>query len=321
MNDNLSILGANTLELHYWVDDNSHQINAYVQNKCEKELLDILSEIAHNLAINISIETMPLANGGVRRWFKIVSKTENKKALITIAIITALATGILVTPITSTLDAIIQNVIQELFEDKEFMELQKENLKLDIELKRIALLKRQNIQNKIEKKRSNFYNELNQGKNISQISITVQNNNHKTIIPEAFVPKQNFQSYIIKSNDLTPEIIEGAIIEIISPVLKKGTYKWRGIYNGESLSFNMKSNEFKTLVQTGSIEFTNGSSIKCLLRVNKSIDSNGDEKITEYDILRVDEYFKNTQPVETPEGRKYRQSKEAEKMQGKLFDD
>ena len=103
--------------------------------------------------------------------------------------------------------------------------------------------------------------------------------------------------------------------------LKKGTYKWRGIYNGESLSFNMKSNEFKTLVQTGSIEFTNGSSIKCLLRVNKSIDSNGDEKITEYDILRVDEYFKNTQPVETPEGRKYRQSKEAEKMQGKLFDD
>ena len=43
MNDNLSILGANTLELHYWVDDNSHQINAYVQNKCEKELLDILS--------------------------------------------------------------------------------------------------------------------------------------------------------------------------------------------------------------------------------------------------------------------------------------
>ncbi len=321
MNTRLSILNANTLELHYWLDDNSHQINAYVQNKCEKELLDIVSEIAHKLAVNIDIETMPLADGGVRRWFKIVSQVENKKALITIAIISAFTTGILVTPITSSIDAIIQNVIELLFQDKELIELQKENLKLDIELKKVALLRQQEVQNKIEKKRSNFYNELNQGKNISQISITVQNNNHETIIPEVFVPKQNFQSYIITSNDLTPEIIEDAVIEIISPVLKKGSYKWRGIYRGESLSFNMKSNEFKTLVQTGAIEFTNGSSIKCLLQINRSIDSNGDEKITEYDILRVDEYFRNTQPIETPEGRKYRQSKEAEKMQGKLFDD
>ena len=263
---------------------------------------------------------MPLADGGVRRWFKIVSQVENKKALITIALITAIATGIIVTPITSTIDAIMQNAIELIFEDKELKELQKENLKLDIELKNIELLRKQKIQNKLEKKRSNFYAELDKGKNITQISLGAQNNNHQTIIPETFVLKNNFQSFIITSYDLEPEIIEGAVIEIISPVLKKGDYKWRGIFNGESLSFNMKSNEFKTLVQTGSIEFTNGSSIRCLLRINKRIDSNGEEKITEYDILRVDEYFKSTQPIETPEGKKYRQTKEAEKLQGKLFE-
>lgn len=38
---------------------------------------------------------------------------------------------------------------------------------------------------------------------------------------------------------------------------QKGNYQWRGIYNGEALSFNMKSNEFKTLVQSGNIEFKN----------------------------------------------------------------
>ena len=282
--------------------------------------MDILSEIANNLAVSISIETMPLADGGVRRWFKIVSQVENKKALITIALITAIATGIIVTPITSTIDAIMQNAIELIFEDKELKELQKENLKLDIELKNIELLRKQKIQNKLEKKRSNFYAELDKGKNITQISLGAQNNNHQTIIPETFVLKNNFQSFIITSYDLEPEIIEGAVIEIISPVLKKGDYKWRGIFNGESLSFNMKSNEFKTLEQTGSIEFTNGSSIRCLLRINKRIDSNGEEKITEYDILRVDEYFKSTQPIETPEGKKYRQTKEAEKLQGKLFE-
>ena len=320
MGNSISILQANTLELHYWVNDNSHVIDAFVQNKCEKELFDILSEIANNLAVSISIETMPLADGGVRRWFKIVSQVENKKALITIALITAIATGIIVTPITSTIDAIMQNAIELIFEDKELKELQKENLKLDIELKNIELLRKQKIQNKLEKKRSNFYAELDKGKNITQISLGAQNNNHQTIIPETFVLKNNFQSFIITSYDLEPEIIEGAVIEIISPVLKKGDYKWRGIFNGESLSFNMKSNEFKTLVQTGSIEFTNGSSIRCLLRINKRIDSNGEEKITEYDILRVDEYFKSTQPIETPEGKKYRQTKEAEKLQGKLFE-
>ena len=134
------------------------------------------------------------------------------------------------------------------------------------------------------------------------------------------IKREEFQKYILVSNELETFVDEKAIVEIVSPVLKKGNYQWRGIYNGEALSFNMKSNEFKTLVQTGSIEFTNGSSIRCLLRINKRIDSNGEEKITEYDILRVDEYFKSTQPIETPEGKKYRQTKEAEKLQGKLFE-
>ena len=43
------------------------------------------------------------------------------------------------------------------------------------------------------------------------------------------------------------------------------------------------------------------------------------EKITEYNIVRVDEYFKNEKPIETPEGKKNRQKQEAERMQGKLF--
>lgn len=37
MNNTLSILDANTIELHYWFKDNSHSMDAYVFNQCERE--------------------------------------------------------------------------------------------------------------------------------------------------------------------------------------------------------------------------------------------------------------------------------------------
>lgn len=319
----ISILQANTIELHYWLDNQSHIIDANIQNKCERELLDILNNIADNLGFTVTVETMPLANGGIIRWFRLKARAfkkaaKGKESAIYVAIATTLATSIFITPITTSIETIVQQAIEKVFDDDEVKELQKENLKLDVEIKQ-EMLKQIKFQNKLEIKRSNFYEELNKEMHLTQISIGTTDENFVSIIPEQSVQKTNFQSYIITTKDLPSDIIDGAVIEIISPVLKKGDYKWRGIYEGETVAFNMKSNEFKTLVQTGAIQFTNGSAIKCLLEIKKSIDSNGDEKTTEYNIVRVDEYFKNEKPIETPEGRKNRQTKEAERMQGKLF--
>ena len=101
--------------------------------------------------------------------------------------------------------------------------------------------------------------------------------------------------------------------------LKKGKYKWVGIYNGTPISFNMKSNEFRTLVQTGKVEFKNGSSINCQLEIRKRIDNEGIEKTVGYDVIRVNHYFDNEKPMETPEGKRYRQQKEANERQTKLW--
>lgn len=145
-------------------------------------------------------------------------------------------------------------------------------------------------------------------------------NNRKEILQEYKIPRSAFDQFILSSDDIDPDENESAVIEIVSPVLKKGKYKWVGIYNGEVISFNMKSSEFKTLVQTGEIEFKNGSSIICHLITNKKINSEGEVKITGYDVVMVGKYFENDTPVETPEGRKNRQKKEADERQGKLFD-
>jgi hypothetical protein len=71
-NKQSSFLNANTLELHYWLNDGTHSMDAFVQNKCEYEFLGILKEIAASFNAEIIIETEPLADGGLRRWFKII---------------------------------------------------------------------------------------------------------------------------------------------------------------------------------------------------------------------------------------------------------
>jgi len=171
--------------------------------------------------------------------------------------------------------------------------------------------------NIIKKRRSNFYEQLINYDKIERVSFKVENNNYT--ISEKFIKKENFTKFILHTDIIDPQNIENAIIEIISPVLKKGNYKWTGIYKNESIPFSMKSAEFKELVQKGNVEFKNGFTIKCLLQINNKIDNEGIIKVTGYEVLRVDNYFINEKPVETSEGKKHRKLKEAEKQMLKLF--
>jgi hypothetical protein len=77
----------------------------------------------------------------------------------------------------------------------------------------------------------------------------------------------------------------------------------------------MKSHEFKNLVKSGTVQFKNGTSIDCYLEIRKKIDNEGLEKVVGYDVFRVNNYFENDKPIETPEGRHHRQKKEADKRQ------
>lgn len=318
----ISSINGNTLELHYWFKDDSHTMDAVIQNKCEYEFLSILKEVSSYLNAEIIIETEPLAEGGIRRWFKLVVYKEGKSAVVTTAIITALATGIFVTPITTSLSKVVEIVLERIFEDKELKELEKERLKLEIESlkldneKKIQELDQNTV---IIKRRSNFYESLHSYEKISHITITIEDDTKNPVSEEFLVDKKSFNDFILVSDDLDPVEIDDVVIEIVSPVLKKGKYKWRGIYNGEVRSFKMKSNEFKTLVQTGKIEFKNGSSIKCLIEIDRKITNEGYEEIKNISILRVNEYFENDKPIETPEGKHHRQKQEAARNQLNLF--
>lgn len=339
----ISLLNANTLELHYWFNDQTHTMDAFVQNKCERELLAIIEEIAKVFEIAIDIETIPLAEGGLIRWFKLLLKNDKKQIIIT-ALITALATGVIFNPIGTSLSEISNRLIEKIFEDEEIKSIEKEilrenlkNLKEDVETKDLEQKKIEeeiknlrfeseikaqqlSINKVIPKKKSSFYDTLDKYKKVEKVSIIIEDNNNNPI-EELIINRDMFKKFIIISDDLEPVRDENAIIEIISPVLKKGDYQWRGIYKGQNLSFNMKSNEFKSLVQSGNIEFKNGTSINCFLEIKHRLDNNGNDIITERNIIRVNNYFVNDTPIETQEGKRHRQKEEADKRQLKLFDE
>lgn len=283
--------------IHYWLNDNSHNMDAAIQNICEREYLGLVRDIAKELGIELIIETGPFENGGLIRWFIIVLKNESKNAPISTGVLVALLVAIIATPI----GKMGEKIVEKIFEDKELSDLQKRKVKLEVQK-----LESDSIANfqktLIKKKKSNFYESLSKEKKIERVSYYAATSDNQRIGSERFVSKNEFKDYLLTTDDVDPLIIESAEIEIIAPVLKKGKYKWLGLYSGKSISFSMKSTEFRQRIQNGEIEFKNGSVIICSLQINLKIDNDGEEIISGYDVLSVDSYTENGVQKETNEG-------------------
>ncbi len=241
---------GNTIEIHYYFNDETHTMDAVVFNKCSYEAINIIKEVSRLLSVEIIVEIEPLGEGGLRTWFKVLAKEEKKKAIILTAVVSSLCTTLFVTPITK----ITETVIERIFEDSELKDLEKEKLQLEIEKLRQEINKNaENINNSIaiRKRKSNFYDVLNNYPKVTQVQFTSQDQAKQVSYQNQTIARSAFNKFILISDDLEPIENDEVIIEIISPVLKKGKYKWTGIYNGEKISFNMLSNEFKTLIQNG----------------------------------------------------------------------
>lgn len=318
----LTILDLDTIEIHYWLQDGLHTMNAHVFNKCEYEFLGIVNELAASLKLKVEVEVEPIGEGGIRAWFKFCR--DNKDA-IKVAFLIFLLTDVLCTPLKTTLEYVTKEVLERIFEDPEIKALEKEKKKEELKLD-IAKLKAETErqcksidENKLKKKRSNYYETASQCKTLEKITVLATDAKKETQSGNREVLATDFSQFVMTSNELDPTYDDNATIEIISPVLKKGKYQWLGIYNGTVIQFRMKSDEFKNMVLNGQVPFKNGSSITCLLVANKKIDNQGDEKITGYEVLEVYNYFENETPIETPEGKRRRQKEEAEKSQLSLF--
>lgn len=316
------LISANKLQLHYWFSDKSHTMDALVHNKCERELLEITKAVATLCGASIKMETEPSGKGGLKGWLTITAKSQKKTPPAKIALVTTLVTAVIVTPLHASVSKVAGQLIEKLGATKELSGEQHEQLRIELEsisaaaAEKFAVLDQSNL---LKKRRSNFYDLLRKYQKVKAVSILIVDEAKKPGNEEQFVERDSFKSFILVSDQLKPVILENVSIEIISPVLSVGKYKWKGVYNGAPISFSMKSSEFMSLVQSGKVEFKSGTTINCVLEIEKKINSEGLEKITSYNILSVASYLENGKPVETTEGKQSKQKQQTARRQLDLF--
>lgn len=310
---------ANKFELHYYLNNDSHEIDAFIRNKCEAELLAVLAEIAIILNIDAQIIAQATREGGFKEFWKFLS---NNGISITILLLTAQL-------LATTIPLVLQSKSEKL--EDELTTSKIEETKLSIEkLKREAksesadnetaekISKKLSKSLKIIKRKSNFYSTLSGANNISSIGFSVLNDNHISITNEVIVKKNDFRKFVLKSNKLKAKETE-VEIEIISPVLKEGKFKWKGIYQDQVISFDMLDLKFKDSVLLDNIPFKHGTTIICVLRINRELDEVGEVKVTGYSVVTVISKNDDGSSQETQQGKSYRHTKKMQESQGKLF--
>jgi len=311
---------ASKLELHYYFDDDSHTMDAYIRNKCESELLALITEIKSTLDIDFALDAEALKEGSIRNLWKILGEN-----------------GVQIAAITSII-AVIMTMAQMYQSQDDEMDI--ELKKLSIEEKKLAIekLKRElksgettnqtiteaakclNNDFKVLTRKSNFYKLLNGYEKVNGLGISTLTKDERPVFAEAFIPKYDFHKYILTTNELPDELVENAEIEIVSPVLKDGRYRWKGIYNDQPISFTMGDSEFKNSVLTKQVSFQNGATIVCVLKISRELDEAGEIEIVGYTVKIVISKTDGLNTEETQQGKKYKHSKKFIAGQDNLFE-
>ncbi len=300
---------AEKIELHYYFDDDSHSMDAFIRNKCEAELLGLIKEIADELGItSLELESEAYAEGGLIDRIKVIAKKN--------PVISAIFIGVLIN--------VISNHITT---DRELNTLQKKALKLQIEQMQQEMGKTDSVTSTIHstestttaiientairKRRSNFYENLIKCRKVLSLELNGVDANNTPVRPPVPVVRIDFDKFIVSSDKLEPIIDEDALIEIISPVLKdvQKNYKWVGLYRGERIIFSIKDSDFKKDVVDGKVPFKNGTCIDCVLTIARKLDDQGVEKVTGYSTDLIKNIHDEDVTKETPQGKKFRRMK------------
>jgi hypothetical protein len=322
MADSLSLNIISKLQIHYWFSDRTHTMDALVNNKCEREVLEIAKAVAKLCGVSISIETEPSGKGGLKSWLTLAAKSQKKTSAIKIDLVNTLVAASLVTEGFTEAEHFIETLFRNALVDQDphysqqpLMQQHIEKLKTEV-IVHLPLVEQNGV---IKKRKSNFYQLLHNCKKVKGISAGLIDSAKKLITDEQMVARDRFKAFRVSQVSTLTYLVETAMVEIVSPVLVIGKHKWKGMYNGESISFTMKSDEFLTLVQSGKVEFKSGTCMNCRLEIEKKVNSAGIEKVTGYSIVGVNSYSENGKITETPETKQKHKENAVSKKQLDLF--
>ena len=314
---------VNLFELHYYFNNDSHLIDASLRNRCEGEVLAILNEAASILSIDVSLYSSIPSEGGFRDFWKAMGKNSNQ-----ITILLVIATIVLSRiPTTDPEMESLEKEIKKLTIEEKKLNIEK--LKLELEGKLVSEVDKKIIKKaanvidknlKVVKRRSNLYSLLSNEDTIDKVGFSLSDSNSgENFSDERQILRENFTKFILRSDTLRADVDENAVIEIISPVLKEGRFKWKGVYEESVISFDMNDADFTEAVLLENIAFKHGSCIKCVLRKSREIDEVGEVKVTGYAVTTVVEVIEGDDVRKTKQGIKYSHTKALKDSQIDFF--
>lgn len=256
-------------QVHYYFDDESHSMNAFVRNRAEKDLLEAVKRISELAEVTSEIETEAYNEGGLVETLNIVVPSLSAVAIF----LSPAINEILKHHFTkSKTDAAIK--------DETLKGLQLDNTikELDYEAKLAKALDDKIVRRYV----SNYYSRINGYEKVEKVGF--KNLSARTV--EIVIPKSKFKDFILV-DDKTITEDDDAEIEIISPVLKEGTFNWRGTYKEGRIDFSMGDSKFKAEVINGQHQFANGFVMNCLLQITITFDEFGDERRHSYSVRKV----------------------------------
>ena len=305
------------VELHYFFSDESHSMNALIRNKCEHNLLGVLKEISTVLNARLQVETEAHNEGGLKERFVLLGKSEFLRSFAT-------AVFHYVLPLEVDIEKTVSEENKE--DTKERIDRLRRELRdherdadVKVDMENVATIFRNNL--KIIKLKSNYYRQLSGCEKVTKFAVQRVNAAGEYLGKANAINRKRFDTYMLIADTLKPETDEKAVIEIISPVLKTGSYKWKGIYvqTGKIINFYMKDDDFKNEVISQSIPFKNGTRIECTLEITRRMNEFGTEVVTGYSVQVVTRKLDDEAVMEMPQVRTVKKKKEPELKQLDLF--
>jgi len=287
------------LQFHYYFKDDSHSINSVLRNECEREILYIFKEISESLGLKLELETLPTEEGGFKETWKFLGKNAAQISLIV------------------SIAAII--ISRFPVENEELNRLQIENLKLDNELKRKELEKlnleflqdgdeinKETVKDSVEIvnknyrvswRKSNLYRKLNSYPKVDHIEV-VRLDDNKPVGSPRTVQKKEFSKFILRTDELPKLELENVKIDVISPAIKRGKFKWKGFYENEIINFLMNDFDFNNKVLNGQIHFSNRYSIEVEMIQERKINQDGNIIVTNSIVSKVNASIEGENRIE-----------------------
>lgn len=285
--------------IHYCLNDGSHALNARIRNQAEKAFLDTVQAVSDILGMHIAVKSHAYEKGGLTEIFAIDITDVVCQGMV--------VGGALLAYFRPTVLRILEHFFTTHTEKGklELEKLRKSNEKLTLEIARLkqgapgcgdateAAHDAGHVEGDasevtpetgrnfgVLKKRSNYYAFIKKHDALDAVEFSCGGKEW------ALVRRADFDAYIVEDS-VDVDTDDDAEIEIISPVLIDGKYKWKGVYNGQKIQFSMGDTAFKNEVVAGEYSFSSGFLIRSLLEIKSIYNEDNELARQQFSVRKV----------------------------------